>query len=72
MFYVQKAIQNYFLVFCHLLAYFEQKVAKKHIFCVIFLKNGDLWSKFNITNVFRLEFPFLKCKPFKYFYEFVQ
>ena len=26
-----------------------------------FLKNGDFWSKFNITNVFLVKFPFLKC-----------
>ena len=30
---------------------------KKHVFCD-FLKNADFWSKFNITNVFLVKFPF--------------
>ena len=30
------------------------------MFFVIFLKNGDFWSKFNITNVFFVKFPFWK------------
>ena len=42
---------------CLFLAYFEQKSGKKHIFCD-FLKNGDFWSKFYITNVFLVKFPF--------------
>ena len=46
-----------FRIFCLFLAYFEQKVAKNMFFCD-FLKNGDFWSKFNITNVFRVKFPF--------------
>ena len=42
---------------CLFLAYFEQNVAKKHIFCG-FLKNADFWSKCNVTNVFLVKFPF--------------
>ena len=44
------------IYFCLFLAYFEQKVAK-NMFCD-FLKNGDIWSKFNIPNVFLVKFPF--------------
>ena len=39
------------------LAYFEQKVAKNVFFCD-FLKNCEFWSKFDITNVFLMKFPF--------------
>ena len=54
----KKEIKNNFWNFCLCLAYFEQKVAK-NIFCVCdFLKNGDFWSKFNVTNVFHVKFPF--------------
>ena len=37
-----------------------KKRQKKHTFCV-FLKYGDFWSKFSITNVFLVKFPFYKC-----------
>ena len=53
----KKEFKINFLILCLFLAYFEQKVAKKHVFCD-FLKNGDFWSKFNITTVFLVEFPF--------------
>ena len=42
---------------CLFLAYFEQKVAKNLFFCD-FLKNTYFWSKFNVTNVFLVKFPF--------------
>ena len=44
----KKELKNIVCHFCLFLAYFEQKVAKNHVFCD-FLKNGDFWSKFNIT-----------------------
>ena len=48
----KKEFKINFSNFCLFLAYFEQKVAKNmYVFCD-FLKNGDFWSKFNITNVF--------------------
>ena len=43
--------------FCLFLAYFEQKVAKNVFFCD-FLKNCEFRSKFDITNVFLVKFPF--------------
>ena len=36
---------------------FWTKSGKKHV-SYDFLKNGDFWSKFNITNVFLVKFPF--------------
>ena len=53
----KKEFKINFWNFCLFLAYFEQKVAKNTFFCD-FLKNGDFWSKFNITNVFLVKFPF--------------
>ena len=53
----KKQFKINFLNFCLFLAYFEQKSGKKRVFCD-FLKNGDFWSKFNITNVFLVKFPF--------------
>ena len=47
----KKEFKINFWNFCLFLAYFEQKVAK-NMFFFYFLKNGDFWSKFNITNVF--------------------
>ena len=41
---------------CLFLAYFEQKWQKR-VFCN-FLKNCEFWSKFDITNVFLVKFPF--------------
>ena len=38
----------------------NKKVAKNVFFCD-FLKNCEFWSKFNITNVFLVKFPFWKC-----------
>ena len=52
----KKEFKINFLNFCLFLAYFEQKVAKT-CFCD-FLKNGDFWSKFNITNVFLVKLSF--------------
>ena len=46
--------------FCQFLAHFEQKVAKKRVFCD-FLKKYEFWSKFDIFNVFLVKFPFWKC-----------
>ena len=57
MFYIQKAIQNKFLEFLSIFSSFRTKSAKQHVFCD-FLKNGDFWSKFNITDVFIVKFPF--------------
>ena len=51
MFEVQKAIQNKILEFLSIFNLFRTKSGKKRVFCD-FLKNGDFWSKFNITNVF--------------------
>ena len=34
------------------------KEKKKKGFFGDFLKNGEFWSKFNITNVFIVKFPF--------------
>ena len=44
--------------FCLFSAYFEQKVAKN---VLRFSKNCEFWSKFDITNVFLVKFPFWKC-----------
>ena len=53
----KKEFKINFWNFCLFLAYFEQKVAKNnHVFCD-FLKNGDFWSKFYVTNVFLVKFP---------------
>ena len=52
-----KDLKINFWNFCLFLAYFEQKVAKNMFYCD-FLKNCDFWSKFNITNVFFVKFPF--------------
>ena len=40
----KKEFKINFWNFCLFLAYFEQKVAKKHVFCD-FLKNGDFLVK---------------------------
>ena len=40
----------------------------KNMFFVIFSKT-EFWSKFNITNVFLVKFPFWKCV---YFNEFIK
>ena len=53
----KKEFKINFRNFCLFLAYFEQKSGKKTRFCD-FLKNGYFWSKFNITNVFLVKFPF--------------
>ena len=53
----KKEFKINFWIFCLFLAYFEQKVAKKCVFCD-FLKNCEFWSKFDITNVFPVKFPF--------------
>ena len=53
----KKEFKINFQNFCLFLAYFEQKVAKNHVFGD-FLKNGNFWSKFNITNVFLVKFSF--------------
>ena len=53
----KKGFKIHFWNVCLFLAYFEQKIAKNHVFCN-FLKNGNFWSKFNITNVFLVKFPF--------------
>ena len=58
--------------FCLFLAYFEQKVAKNVFFFCDFLKNCEFWSKFGITIVFLVKFPFWKCILFCNFYEFVR
>ena len=59
MFYIQKEIQNKFLEFLSIFNLFRPKSGKKRVFFVCdFLKNGDFWSKFNITNVFLVKFPF--------------
>ena len=60
MFLVQKSIQNLFLEFLSIFSLSWTKSGKKHVFCN-FLKNTDFWSKFNITNVFLVKFPFYKC-----------
>ena len=52
----KKEFKINFWNFCLFLAYFEQKVAKKRVFCD-FLKNCEFWSKFDITNVFLMKFP---------------
>ena len=53
----KKEFKINFWNFCLFLAYFEQKVAKNMFFCD-FLKNANFWSKFNVTNVFLVKFPF--------------
>ena len=53
----KKEFKINFRNFCLFLAYFEQKVAKKHVFCD-FLQNCHFLSNFNITNVFLVKFPF--------------
>ena len=53
----KKEFKIIFWNFCLFLAYFEQKVAK-NMFFVIFSKMVIFWSKFNITNVFIVKFPF--------------
>ena len=53
----KKGIQNWFLEFLSIFNLFLTKSGKKHVFCD-FLKNGDIWSKFNIPNVFIVKFPF--------------
>ena len=57
MFYIQKAIQNQFLEFLSIFSLFQTKSGKKRFF-VIFSKMVIFWSKFNITNVFLVKFPF--------------
>ena len=57
--------------FCLFLAYFKQKVAKKLVFCN-FLKNGNFWAKFNITNVFLVKFPLLFFTLMNSFKSYVQ
>ena len=37
-----------------------------------FLKNGDFWSKFNITDGVPCKISFLKIYTFMYFNEFVK
>ena len=51
-------------------ALFRTKSGKKHVFCD-FLKNGNFWSKFNITKCVPCKIPFLKMYTFLYFNEFV-
>ena len=53
----KKQFKINFYNFCQFLAHFEQKVAK-NVFFVIFAKNCEFWSKFDITNVFLVKFPF--------------
>ena len=67
----KKQFKINFKNFCQFLAHFEQKVAKKHVFCD-HLKNCAFWSKFDITNVFLLQIPFLKMYTCMHFYEFVK
>ena len=56
----KKEFKINFWNFCLFLAYFEQKVAKNMFFCDFF-KNWEFWSKFDITNVLLVKFPFWKC-----------
>ena len=53
----KKKFKINFWNFCLFLAYFEQKWPKKRVFCD-FVKNCEFWSKFDITNVFLVKFPF--------------
>ena len=52
----KKEFEINFWNLCLFLAYFEQKVAK-NVFFVIFSKT-EFWSKYDITNVFLVKFPF--------------
>ena len=46
-------------IFFQFLAHFEQEVEKTFFFFFCdFLKNCEFWSKFHITNVFLVKFPF--------------
>ena len=56
----KKQFKTLVLHLLSILAYFEHKVAKNMFFCD-FLKNGDFWSKSNISNVFLVKFPFKQC-----------
>ena len=52
-----KSIKQVKINFYIFLAYFEQKEAKNEFLCV-FLKSCEFWSKFDITNVILVKFPF--------------
>ena len=54
----KKEFKIIFFEFLSILSLFWTKSGKKHVFFCDFLKNGDFWSKFNITNVFLIKFPF--------------
>ena len=53
----KKQFKINFKNFYQFLAHFEQKVAKNMFFCD-FLNKCDFGSKFNITTVFLVKFPF--------------
>ena len=61
---------NFWIFFCLVLAYFEQKVAKK----VFFVFSQKLWVLIKIWHYQRVprEIPFLKMYTLMYFYEFVK
>ena len=53
----KKEFKINFFKFVSIFSLFWTKSGKKHVFGD-FLKNGDFWSKFNITNVFLVNIPF--------------
>ena len=59
----KKEFKINFFEFLSIFSLFWTKSGRKHVFCG-FLKNGDFWSKFNISNVFLVKFAFIYFNVF--------